>query len=351
MGTGGAGGTPLSEPDPEFASAEVIASRLAHMIWNDSADAELIDGLRMGVSRQSVGDAAARMLADPRAREGIAAFFRWWLFFDETRPGDDANPLTAALRSEAPALGTYLTLDADGTLADLLTAPYTFMNEDLASVYGVAGIAGPELRRVPFPAGEPRIGLLTGAGMLSFYSSLVNPSWPAKRGWMVNDPLLCTAITRSFLPNYEPDVTRSIRQQMIDATAASACMACHDLLNSPGFAFIGFDSFGRWHPEPGAAPNETEGWIPADIMPDQPRFDGPADLAHLLVEREETRRCFVRQWLQFAVYSDSSSPIARTPAPEDQVSVETALRAFTESGLRLSSAITAVARTNAFLRR
>jgi hypothetical protein len=345
----GGADAPADKPDPPFASAEIVADRLAGMIWNTKADPGVIAMLSAGVSRRSVGDAASQMLADARAREGLAAFYRWWLFFSTAKPGDDADPLTSALRSEAPSLGTYLTLDADATFSDLLTAPFTFMNEELAPRYGVTGVAGPEMRRVPYPAGEPRIGLLTGAGLLSFYSSLVNPSWPAKRGWMITDPLLCAPLIRSFLPSFEPDVTKSIRQQMIDVTAGSSCMECHKVLNSAGFAFIGFDSMGRWHPEPGAAATETEGWIPDVIMPDAPRFNGPAELARLLVAREETRRCFVRQWMQFALNRDVQ--ITSKTGPDDLDSVEAALRAFEESGLRLRAAIVAVAQTDAFLRR
>ena len=81
---------------------------------------------------------------------------------------------------------------------------------------------------------------------------------------------------------------------------------------------------------------------------DAPRFDGPAELARLLVAREETRRCFVRQWMQFALHRDVL--INREAAPEDRPSVDAALRAFTDSGLSLSAAIVAVSRTNSFLR-
>jgi Protein of unknown function (DUF1588)/Protein of unknown function (DUF1592)/Protein of unknown function (DUF1585) len=347
----------FAEPDPEFASPEVVASRLTRMIWNVDADPGVVASLQEGVSRQRVGELATRMLADPRAREGIVTFYRWWLLFDSvTRPVDtaDAAPsegvdaLNLALRAEAPALGSYLTLDTEGTFIDLLTVPYTFMNEALAEVYGVSGVEGSEMRRVPYPAGEPRIGLLTGAGILSFFSSLVNPSWPAKRSWMITDPLLCTPVIQSFLPVYEPDVTRSIREQMLATTAQESCMGCHKILNSPGFAFIGFDSNGRWHPEPGAAPNEVEGWIPEEIMPDAPRFNGPAGLSRLLAERDESRRCFVRQWMQFARKRDE--PIRSKPDAEDLVSIELTLQAFTASGLRLSSLIVAVTQSNAFLR-
>ena len=212
----------VDKPDPPFAAAEIVAERLARMIWDTSADPGVTAMLSAGVSRRSVGEAASRMLADARARAGLAAFYRWWLFFSTAKPGDEVDSLASSLRSEAPALGTYLTLDTDGTFGDLLTAPYTFMNEGLAERYGVTGVAGPEMRRVPYPAGQPRIGLLTGVGVLSFFSSLVNPSWPAKRGWMITDPLLCAPLIRSFLPSFDLDVTLSIRQQMIEVTASPA---------------------------------------------------------------------------------------------------------------------------------
>ena len=333
------------KPDPVFASPEVIAERLARMIWNAPADAEVVAMLSAGISQKSAGDAAARMLADTRARQGVAAFYRWWLLFNGPEP-EEGSP-RASLESEGPALGTYLTLDADGTFDDLLTAPYTFMNEELAKLYNVEGVSGPELRRVPYPADQPRIGLLTGVGVLSYFASLANPGWPAKRSWMITDPLLCSPTVRTFLPIDPPDATRSIRQQMIDATSTCGG-ACHELLNSPGFAYIGFDVDGRWHPEPGAAANETEGWLPASIMPDAPRFNGPAGLARLLAGREETRRCFVRQWMQFALARDAI--ITPKVAPGDEDSVEAALGAFTTSGLRLTAAIVAVAQTDAFLR-
>jgi len=333
---------------PAWAAPQVVAARLGQLIWDGNPDPWVLQGLGSSVTRQAAGDMAARMLTDVRARTGVTAFYRWWLLYDSAKVGDPADALTSALRAEAPALGTYLTLDANGTFTDLLTAPYTFMNETLAGHYGVQGVVGSDMRKVAFPAGELRIGLLAGAGVLSFFSSLTNPSWPAKRSWMITDPLLCTPLLRSFMPGIAPDVTRSIRQQMIDVTADATCMACHKILNSPGFAFIGFDSSGRWHPETGAAPNETEGWIPDDIMADAPRFNGPAQLARLLADREETRRCFIRQWMQFAV--DRAGQVARDSSGEDGPSIETAVKAFTDSGLTLSSAIVAVTRTNTFLR-
>ena len=43
---------------------------------------------------------------------------------------------------------------------DVLTANYSFLNERLADNYGIEGVKGPGFRRVTFPAGSPRGGIL-----------------------------------------------------------------------------------------------------------------------------------------------------------------------------------------------
>ncbi len=254
---------PIEEESTTFAAPEALALRLARLIWNGEPDPGLASRLASPLTRDAVSRLADDMLSDPRARDGLAAFYRWWLQYDLRMPTD---ALDVSLQREAPALGTYLTLEADATFADLLSVPFTFVDETLAQHYGMSGVVGAEPRQSPYPIGEPRLGLFTGAGVLAHFSSLVNPSWPAKRGWLVTDPLLCTPVIRSLLPTITPDPARSLREQMIEVTQNPTCTACHKVLNSPGFAFIGFDWKGLWRPLPGAAPNETQGWIPAGIM-------------------------------------------------------------------------------------
>ncbi len=339
---------PLPEPDIAFAPTEALAQRLADMIWSGQGVAEVAVLLGAMPSREAVGQAAEKMLRDERAREGVARFVRWWLYFDETDRSAQLESLDASLREEVPALGVHLTLDVDGTFEDLMTAPYTFMNAALAEVYGVDGILGTELRKVDYPAGEPRAGLLSSAGALSYFASLTNPPWPAKRSWMVAEPLFCSVLPRVFMPISPLDEMRSVRQQMLEVSSECGG-ACHELVNSPGFAFIGFDSDGRWNPRPGAAENETQGWIPAHLIADEPTFDGPLELARLLSDRTETRRCFLLQWAQFAV--DRNTPADAFSLTDDQThSLDVAEHAFVESGLVLSQAIVTVVQTNLFLR-
>lgn len=102
------------------------------------------------------------MLRDDRATSGVAAFYRWWLLLDElgtlekdVAPETLDAPLRQAMMAEAPALGVHLTLERDGAFDELLLAPYTFVNERLARHYGIAGVTGDEMRKVPVETAPP----------------------------------------------------------------------------------------------------------------------------------------------------------------------------------------------------
>jgi hypothetical protein len=343
-------------PPVELASPEVIAARLARYLWDaDVADTWVVELLRGApLSPDLVRNTAAKMIADPRARNGVTAFYRWWLSLDllstvaKVDPGGvlDADLRTSMAR-EAPALGAALTLDGPGTFADLLTSDFTYVDERLARHYGMAGVSGPAMQRMPYPHEHRRMGVIGGAGILTVFASLDNPSWPAKRGWLVVGPMLCGPFVTAFLQQPPPDPTRSIRQQMIDMTAPSPCMGCHGFLNPGGFAFTEFDSFGRWNVQPGAGPGETAGWLPENFVPDRPTYEDLPSLARLLAGREEVHRCFVRQWLQFAI---DRKQLRALPPDTELSSFELAYAAFTASKLDLRELVLTIARTDALVR-
>jgi hypothetical protein len=342
------------EPAFPLAPAKVIAERLARFLWDEEPDDRLHERLeRQTLDRGVLATIADEMLNDPRAVRGVQAFFRWWLLLatlENLEKVDPARVLDSSLRqammNEAPAVGAHVTLETKGTYTELLTAPFTFMNERLAKHYGASGVVGETFRKVPYPPGQNRVGLLTGAGVLTMFASLSSPSWPAKRGWLITDQILCVIPIRTLLPPPDLDARRSIREQMITVTASPSCTGCHDLLNSPGFAFIGFDSFGRWRPEAGHGPGETEGWIPRTILADEPRFDGPAELAGLLASRIETSLCFTRFWLQYALSPSTGSAGLRSPAVEQ--SLGASYSHFAKSGFQLRQLPIAIVRTRAF---
>lgn len=53
----------------------------------------------------------------------------------------------------------YEIFQGSGTWPSVLTAPYTFVNDSLATFYGMAGVTGSQFRKVPWPNLSQRLGL------------------------------------------------------------------------------------------------------------------------------------------------------------------------------------------------
>src|SRR5207244_3586495 len=71
----------------------------------------------------------------------------------------------------------------------LIDGRYTFLNERLARHYGIAGVRGPEFRRVDLPVAGRRSGVLTQGSVLTV-SSYATRTSPVPRGkWILENVL------------------------------------------------------------------------------------------------------------------------------------------------------------------
>jgi hypothetical protein len=132
-----------------------IASRLASTLWESMPDDALFTAAQNGAlsTPAQVSAQVTRMLADPQAAQSLYSFHLQWLFnmgFHVTDLGavgaKPNSPLTdaaaAGLQNEfTQFISSVYAPPGDGTLNTLYTAPYAFVNKDLAAIYGVAGPA------------------------------------------------------------------------------------------------------------------------------------------------------------------------------------------------------------------
>ena len=184
-------------------------------------------------------------------------------------------------------------LRADRSVADLLTADYTFVDERLARHYGIPGVYGSRFRRVELGADAPggRGGLLGHGSILTVTSHATRTS-PVLRGKWVLENILGAP------PPPPPDDVpaldenapggphRSVRERLEQHRANPVCASCHARMDPLGFALEGFDGVGRWREADGGAALDTSA-----TLPDGTAFDGPAELRAVLAER---RQAFVR---------------------------------------------------------
>ncbi|HKB10989.1 MAG TPA: DUF1592 domain-containing protein, partial [Vicinamibacterales bacterium] len=272
-----------------------IASRLSFFLWSSVPD----DELRAAAARGRLSDPAAveqqvaRMLRDRRSSALVDNFASRWLELSklagavpdtELYPEFDEN-LRQAMEQETRLFVASQLHDNRG-VAELLTADYSFLNERLATHYGIPNIYGSHFRRVAFADG--RRGGLLGQSSLLTVTSYPNRTSVTMRGrWVLAN------ILGAPPPPPPPDIPaleeaaaggepRSLRERMERHRSNPACASCHRRMDPLGFALENFDAVGKWRTSSDGAPIDA-----AAAFPDGTRFDGIAGLKMLLASHEE----------------------------------------------------------------
>jgi hypothetical protein len=246
------------EEKPGPLDAYALATRLALFLTNSEPDPALRARAASGDLPQPAVLRAEteRLLSDQKSRRFVDAFLDYWI---DARKIEDTTPSTTLYNdyylddalTEAALLETQLffadLLARDLPARRLIDSDYTFLNERLAGHYGLDGVKGGTLRRVPLPADSVRGGLLTQASILKITANGTTTS-PVFRGKWIAERILGTEIPPppAAVPAVEPDIRGAvtIRQQLDQHRADPSCAACHRKFDHLGFALEGFDIMG-----------------------------------------------------------------------------------------------------------
>jgi hypothetical protein len=334
-----------------------MATKLSYMLWNTMPDAELFAAAEADAltTKDQIAAQATRMLDDAKARDLIRNFHTQWLLLthldsvtkDTNVYPDFSGSLRPLWTEEIQAFVEHVILEGDGSLQTLLTADYSFMNEELAGFYGddvLDSVAGPEFRQVQLDP-ERRGGLLTTAGLMATHAN-VNQSSPVFRGKFVREQLMCN--TLPLPPNdlvIEPpelDPTKTTKEQFEEIGANPACAGCHTLMNPSGFIFEHYDGVGQWRDQQNGIPIDAVGEVVQTDDIDG-EYDGALEFAAALAGSTQVQECVSSQWFRFA-YN-------RTVTAEDSCSVEQLNDVFRASDFNVRALLGALTQTNAFLYR
>ena len=338
-------------PGQAYSVSDVeLASRLSFFLWSSIPDDELLDVASKGQLRspQVLDAQMRRMLADPRATALIKNFFGQWLFLrniDLVRPEPKAYPefdesLRAAFRTEME-LFLASQLEDDRSALELLTAEYTFVNEQLANHYDIPGVYGERFRRVSL-VGSPRAGIL-GQGALLTATSYANRTSPVKRGQWLLENLLGTpppappANVPPFPETEEGSAPRSVRAKMEQHRKNPACASCHNRIDPLGFALENFNGVGKWRDTDANAPIDASG-----AFPNGTTFNGPAEFRAALLEKN--RHAFLGTLTEKLVTYALGRGVTHTDMP----TIRKILRKAGEDNYRWSSLILNIIRTDVF---
>ncbi len=260
-----------------------LASRLSYFLWSTMPDDELTSLAGRGELRKNLPEQVRRMLADARSEALIRNFVGQWLqardfehFPAQSRiilrqdglprlMDDEVGELKRAMRQETEAYFGHV-VRQDRPILELIDSDYAFVNGPLAKLYGIPGVEGREVRKVSLPAGSPRGGLLTQAGVLMITSNPGRTS-PVKRGQFILENILGTPTPPPppLIPSLEEalrgikDREPTMREVMEVHRADPLCASCHNRMDPLGLAFENFNALGYWRDAERKQPIDASG--------------------------------------------------------------------------------------------
>lgn len=311
----------IEKPGPGANAAPVtdweLASRLSYFLWSSPPDDELRQAAAQGKLHDTdvLVSQTRRMLGNSRTRRLAIEFACQWLHIHDFDHLDEKSErhfptfiaLRGAMYEESIQFFTHL-FQENGSVLDILDADYTYVNDELAQVYGLpAGQKLPpdatsgkspvaaEWRRVDGVKQFGRGGILGQATTLATQSGASRTS-PILRGNWISEVLLGERLPRppKDVPRLPEDETATegltVRQLVEKHSSDPKCAVCHQRIDAFGFSLEGFDAIGRRR-EKDLADRPIETRVKAM---DGAEFDGLDGLRKYLLSVR--REAFVRQF-------------------------------------------------------
>ncbi len=343
----------IGEPDPEhegwlkYTNYE-MASRLSFFLKNTTPDDTLLDAAEKGELSSADGIKAhvTRLLADTASRAAFDGFFSELLQLqkldtisrDKTKFPLMTATLGASMHAETLALFEDVAFTRDADLRDLFDSQTTFVNAELAAVYGLSGVTGTALQKITLPSDGIRVGILGQAGFLAV-NSHVGSSSPTYRGKAIRERFLCESMPPppdNVPPLPEPGTGEraTARQRLEMHRKVEPCKSCHQLMDPIGLGFENFDAIGAFRDKENAVTIDPSGDL------DGKPFANPKALASLLKADPRTAPCLAR-----SLYRHASGHVEQLG---ETIPMNNIVKTFEGDGYRLRALALAIATSDAF---
>lgn len=303
------------QPEPDNPKAVhpvnewALASRLSYFLWSTMPDPELFAQAQAGTLRKNLDAQVRRMIRDRRSFALVENFAGQWLQIrnlahvqPDARTFDQWDRSLAKDMERETELLIECVMHEDRPVTDLIAADFTFVNERLARLYGIAGVEGEAFTRVKTPPNRPG-GVLGHGSFLTLTSNPTRTS-PVKRGKYVLENILGTPP-----PPAPPDVpdlndakraelSGTLRQRLEQHRKDAICSGCHARMDPIGFGLENFDGIGAWRDIDGETRVD-----PSGVLVSGEKFNGPVELQKILVEKKRTEflRCLTEKMLTYAL--------------------------------------------------
>lgn len=283
--------------------AHSFATRLSYFLWSSMPDPELraLAESRALLQPDIKRAQLHRLLASPKSDAFVEGFLNTWL---NLRSLGDMPPdrevfghyysqgLQTAMKRETQLFMRHL-LDANESLVSFLDADYTFVNQPLATLYGLGRICPPEeaheFHRVSLT--DRRRGGLLGQGSVLTVSANGIETSPVTRGVWLLENILGTppAPPPDNVPPIDPDIrgASSIRDIITKHRDNPTCFQCHQKIDPLGFALENFDPIGAWRDHYKSGKTQGAAIDSSGELPNGRAFQDITGLKQILVSRQK----------------------------------------------------------------
>lgn len=303
----------LQERNQQFAQAGIMAN----VLWDSVPDRKLfVSAMKNELTDQRFNEELERMTIDPRSREKMRSFFRYWLKTNEAAqvtkddsafPGFD-DSLMKSLNDSLEQFLDDVVWSEGSNFRELFLADYLYVNKSIAEFYGFELTSGEQesaedtdqFHRLQVDP-DFRAGILTHPFLMAGLAYHKESS-PIHRGVFIARSLLGRRL-RQPPEDVEPlteefNPTMTTRERVEHQTRDTACMSCHSVINPLGFSLENYDAVGRLRLE--------EKQKPIDVTTIYETPDGQAvnlkgarELANYLADNQAAQKSFINQVFQY----------------------------------------------------
>ncbi len=330
-----------------------LASRLSYLLWATMPDAELARLADEGKLHEPavLKTQVTRLLADKRSRALFDGFGAQWLgvgelknqTFDPAKFPQMTTEMRTAMYDEARLFFDSIVRE-NRSVVSFVESDYTFLNETLATVYGLEkSVTGKEMQKVKLTNAN-RGGILGMPGILAT-TSFPNRTSPVRRGVWVLEQVLGEKVPPA--PPNVPALEKQNQKQVANLTLRqrtelhrtdSMCANCHKILDPIGFGLENFDAIGRWRDQ-----DDAGGAIDAaGELPGGKHFTTPKELKSIIAARkDDLARNLTQKLLAYA--------LCRQLEGYDEIVVDQLMETIAKDGHRIQTLIAEIVTSYPFL--
>ena len=302
-----------------------VATELAYTLSGNTPDDTLLaaaDAIAAGTTTMAamVDQQAQRLLATTSASNATAVmgFMNGWLGLPRlytTAKDNTVFALSQSLQDDMATESQDLIVEAfngAGSIGSVLMADHSFLNQELATYYGISASGlSTTFTAVPYAGTGRDPGLLGTGTILNGYARPGTDS-PTQRGHMVRSRMLCQNISPpppGLDTTFKPlPVVETTRDHFINEHEQGQCGSCHKLMDWIGFAFENYDGWGRYRTTDNGLPVVDTATIYGDPQGKDVNvtgLSGAGSLAAYLAQSDDVTHCMLRYWTYFSYGSST----------------------------------------------